>query len=88
MLFFERCLYDRLIEFLDRIGFIDKMQFGFLRGSNTTAAIINLITYVLSNLNDNFFVGSIFLDMAKAFDCVNHILLLMKMNDIGIKGIV
>lgn len=83
---FEKCIYDRLYSFLEKNNYLNKLQFGFLKRSNTAAAIINFITRILSNLNDGRFVASMFLDLAKAFDCLNHSLLFKKLFDIGIRG--
>lgn len=67
---FEACIYDRLYSFLDSKFFFKHNQFGFLRQSNTTSACISFVDKIQRGLNENRFVCTIFLDVAKAFDCV------------------
>jgi hypothetical protein len=50
-------------------------------------ATYNLLNEILEVLNANLVVGGIFCDLKKAFDCVNHSILLLKMEFYGIKGI-
>jgi len=53
-------------------------QFGFWKGYSTDEAIFKLVYEVLNALNDKSKVGSIFLDLEKAFDSVHHSLLIKK----------
>jgi hypothetical protein len=61
-------------------------QFGFIKDSSTPAAIYKLLKEALDALNNNSLVGGIFCDTRKAFDCVNHDLLLSKMEFYGIRS--
>ena len=61
-------------------------QFGFRKQSSMDKAAYKLINGILSALNDKQFVGGIFCDLEKAFDCVRHDILLTKMEYYGIKG--
>lgn len=83
---FETCLYNRLYAFLDDQNFFNNNQFGFIKKSNTSSACISYIDKVQRALNNNKFVCTIFLDVAKAFDCVNRDILLKKLEQIGIRG--
>lgn len=49
--FFERSIYNRLINFFEKQQCIHPSQFGFLHKSNTTAACLNLVTYIQTNVN-------------------------------------
>jgi hypothetical protein len=49
-------------------------------------AAFKLTDYILKSLNQNMYVGGIFCDLAKAFDCVNQGILLTKLRYFGIKG--
>jgi hypothetical protein len=61
-------------------------QFGFRKGYSTDEAIFKLVYEVLNALNNKTKVGSIFLDLEKTFDSVNHSLLIKKLPYYGIIG--
>lgn len=83
---FEACLYNRLYSYLNINKFFENSQFGFLKKSNTTSACISFIDKIQRGLNINNLVCTIFLDVAKAFDCVDRKILLKKLEQIGIRG--
>ena len=62
-------------------------QYGFRANKNTTQAILNHLQYIYSNIDSNYIVFSLFLDLRKAFDCVDHLILLSKLRSYGIRGI-
>ena len=61
-------------------------QFGFIPGKNTTHAILSLVDYLI-NFEDNKLTCGIFLDISKAFDTIDHNILLSKLYKYGIRGI-
>jgi hypothetical protein len=60
-------------------------QFGFRSKLSTEKATYNLINEILEALNNKRKVGGIFFDLEKAFDCVNHNILLSKLQFYEIK---
>jgi len=61
-------------------------QYGFREKISIENAIYTLLNYILSELDKRNHIGSLFCDLQKAFDCVNHEFLLSKMKFYGILG--
>ena len=83
---FEKIIYNRLLKHIETNNILVNEQFGF-RISSTDKASYKLIHEILNALNDKMMVGGIFCDLQKAFDCVNHNILLKKLEFCGITGI-
>jgi len=65
----EKALYNRLIEYLNNNNnILNSQQFGFRKNLATEDAIFRLTHEILNALNSKIMVGSIFFDLAKAFD--------------------
>jgi hypothetical protein len=74
----EKALCKRLMEHIDNDNILNDHQFGSRKRFSTGDAIFKLIHEVLNALNNKVMVGSIFCDLEKAFDSVNHSLLIKK----------
>ena len=84
----EKIMKDRIDKYLMRASILNQNQYGFRTNSNTTYAMMDSLSKVYKALDNRKFSCAVFLDMTKAFDMVNHELLLTKLFNIGIRGIV
>ena len=84
---FEKIIYHKLIDFLDHNDILYCYQFGFRQRHSTQQAIITLVNKITSCLDCGDLVIGIFLDLKKAFDTVDHKILLKKLYAYGIRGV-
>ena len=82
----ERLMYNRMINFINKNSILYKYQFGFREGHSTNMALITLLDKILAAIDKGEVVIGVFLDFKKAFDTVNHSVLLDKLHKYGIRG--
>jgi hypothetical protein len=82
----EKIVFTRLIHHLNYSHILADEQFGFRTKSYMDLASCKLINDILTSLNNKLIVGGILCDIQKAFDCVDHDLLLSKIYWYGISG--
>lgn len=80
----ELAMKSRLEEHLANIGFFYTAQYGFLKSKDAQGAIFDLVAKIQKALDFDTKCAAIFIDLRKAFDTVNHNLLLSKLSKIGI----
>ena len=83
----ERIIYNRLYNFLCTNSLLNDNQFGFLKNVSTEMALINLHDFIVNSLNKKLHTIGIFLDLSKAFDCIDYTILLDKLQFYGVRGL-
>ena len=81
-------MYHRLYSYLEVQKILYPLQFGFREKCSTTHALISITESIRQSIDKNEFGCGIFIDLKKAFDAVNHAILLTKLNHYGIRGVV
>ena len=86
---FERCIFNRLVNYASVCSLLTPCQFGFTKGRSTRDAIIALTELVYDSWNDTdgSFSLNVFIDFQKCFDTINHHILVGKLEMYGVVGI-
>jgi hypothetical protein len=84
---FELAMCNRLVGFLNKNNLLNDSQHGFIKGRSTVTAIANFVSKILHALENRENNVGIFYDFSKAFDTVNHTMLLQKLDQLGIAGV-
>lgn len=81
---FESILTDEIFTTYSR--YINSVQHGFYRGRSTATNLAVYQNFLVTSVEQGHQVDSIYTDLSKAFDSVNHRLLLKKLSEIGVIG--
>ena len=76
---FEKHIAKQLHIYLESTGLLNKTQSGFRKYHSCQTALINIVDSWLKQIDNGNLVGTIFLDLKKAFDLVDHRVLLYKL---------
>ena len=83
---YEKVAYSRVMSFLNRFNQIYSKQFGFRKAHSTIDTLINITERIRERLDEREFACGVFVDLQKAFDTVDHEILLSKLDHYGIRG--
>ena len=82
---FENVMLTQLVEYFTTNNLLSSQQYGFRSNRSTDLAALELMDRNIKNMNDNLWPVNIYLDFSKAFDSLNHIILLSKLKFYGIQ---
>ena len=83
----EKVMYKRVIDFLKKHEIIYNYQFGFRPGHSTNQALTEMIEDIIEETEQGNNVAGLYLDLTKAFDTADHMILLDKLDHYGIRGL-
>ena len=83
---YEKVMYNRLLTFLEDYNVLFENQFGFRKLHSSYMALMVLTDKLIKSLENGEYVIGVYLDFSKAFDTVDHAILLSKLSHYGIRG--
>ena len=83
----EKLMYNRLINYLEKNNILFEKQFGFRAHHSTEHSILSIVNKIHQAIEEKSYSCGIFLDFSKAFDTVDHNILIRKLERYGIRGV-
>ena len=83
----EMIVNNRLYSFLSQSNFFYNLQFGFRKNHSTSHAAAVKAKNITKFFENKEFIRGAFLDLSKAFDTIDHSMLLAKLNHFGVRGV-
>lgn len=83
----EKIVFKCLTTFITKYNLLYRKQFGFRSNHFTLHAILSTVDMFQCAIDNGSYAYGIFLDLSKAFDTVNHEILLQKLEHLGIRGL-
>lgn len=82
----EKLFVCRLDNFIDKHKLLSEHQYGFRANRSTSIAVMEMVEEISTSMDNNEYTLGVFLDLKKAFDTIDHGLLMRKLERYGIRG--
>ena len=84
---FEKIIQIKMLDFIEKYNIFSTSQFGFRKGYSTETALLKFVDFVHGGLTNKHNVGTIFMDLSKAYDIMDHSIIEIKLEHYGFRGI-
>ena len=74
---FEKTIFNRLNNFIQKCHILSEMQYGFRKNHSTQHTLLDIISCIQYNMDNKINTCAVFIDLAKAFDTVDHVILIL-----------
>ena len=83
---FEYVIFDQLLHYYIENNLLSMVQYGFCPGHSTELAVARLVDHLISQMDNYCTPTNVYIDLSKAFDTLNHNILLSRLQYYGITG--